>query len=121
MRRAKTQHPRPRPVGKHTSPGTPQRRSLTRASRLARSVSDHATMSKTIVRMALLAVLACAMGASAASAADDVAALGPRVEDAFASYQHSPAFLGFMSKHGKEYCEGKGKGARSPSSARRST
>jgi len=59
--------------------------------------------------MALLALLACAMGASAASAADDVAALGPRVEDAFASHQHSPAFLGFMSKHGKEYCEGKGK------------
>lgn len=76
---------------------------------LARSVSDHATMSKTIVRMALLALLACAMGASVASAADDVAALGPRVEDAFASHQHSPAFLGFMSKHGKEYCEGKGK------------
>ena len=35
--------------------------------------------------------------------------MGPRVEDAFASHQHSPAFLGFMSKHGKEYCEGKGK------------
>ena len=58
--------------------------------------------------MALLALLACAMGASVASAADDVVALGPRVEDAFASHQHSPAFL-LMSKHGKEYCEGKGK------------
>ena len=26
--------------------------------------------------------------------------------DSFASHQHSPAFLGFMSKHDKKYCDG---------------
>jgi hypothetical protein len=45
--------------------------------------------------------------AGSASASDEVASMaGMASKDAFSSHEHSPAFLGFMSKHDKKYCDG---------------
>ena len=55
------------------------------------------------------ALLGLCLTAGGASASDDVASMSARSssdKEAFASHQHSPAFLGFMSKHGKKYCDG---------------
>ena len=56
------------------------------------------------------ALLGLCLTAGGASASDDVASMSARSSsgdpEAFASHQHSPAFLGFMSKHGKKYCDG---------------
>lgn len=56
------------------------------------------------------ALLGLCLTAGGASASDDVASMSASRsssgKEAFASHQHSPAFLGFMSKHGKKYCDG---------------
>ena len=57
------------------------------------------------------ALLGVCLTAGGASASDEVASMSARSAtssspDSFASHQHSPAFLGFMSKHDKKYCDG---------------
>lgn len=57
------------------------------------------------------ALLGLCLTAGGASASDEVASMSARSAtspspDSFASHQHSPAFLGFMSKHDKKYCDG---------------
>lgn len=59
---------------------------------------------KTQTSAVLMALCLGASGASLASASR-VADLSAR-ENAFSGHQHSDAFLGFMRKHGKRYCEG---------------
>ena len=58
------------------------------------------------------ALLGLCLTAGGASASDEVASMSASRSatssspDSFASHQHSPAFLGFMSKHDKKYCDG---------------
>jgi hypothetical protein len=51
------------------------------------------------------ALLGLCLTAGGASASAELASLSAG-KDAFSTHQHSPAFLGFMSKHDKKYCDG---------------
>ena len=56
--------------------------------------------------VAVAALVLCVISGTV-SASDPVAQMaGMASKDAFASHEHSPAFLGFMSKHDKKYCDG---------------
>ena len=54
------------------------------------------------------ALLGVCLTAGGASASDEVASMSSRssVGESVSAHQHSPAFLGFMSKHDKKYCDG---------------
>ena len=54
------------------------------------------------------ALLGLCLTAGGASASDEVASMSSRssVGESVSAHQHSPAFLGFMSKHDKKYCDG---------------
>ena len=54
------------------------------------------------------ALLGLCLTAGGVSASDEVASMSSRssVGESVSAHQHSPAFLGFMSKHDKKYCDG---------------
>jgi hypothetical protein len=63
-------------------------------------------MSRMPHHVAVAALVLCVISGTV-SASDPVAQMaGMASKDAFASHEHSPAFLGFMSKHDKKYCDG---------------
>lgn len=61
---------------------------------------------KNHVAAALLGLCLTAGGASASDEVASMSASRSATSSSFASHQHSPAFLGFMSKHDKKYCDG---------------
>lgn len=74
-----------------------------------RARPSHGLTPSTMKNHVAAALLGLCLTAGGASASDDVASMSARSssdKEAFASHQHSPAFLGFMSKHGKKYCDG---------------